>query len=250
MLWPFLLESCGSSLLGAVLQHEGYLEVDLVACDVALLDQDVHVLNPGALNVAQALVGPIEGFPYGCLKAIRGNGAYLVDARYAHACISPSRMCDQEALRYPSEISDQRSLVGADVRLGDDPYEPLALHYQDAVQLMLVHQLTRLVYVLVRPDSDEFACCDVLYPHRVRVATLGNHPRDYVAVGNHCYGALSLHYGQRSLLRLDHLPSCIHYAGAGLDCDHAGDHQVPYLRHLPHPFCFAACLIGNLPLCA
>src|SRR5688572_5656144 len=175
MLWPFLLESCSSSLLGAVLQDEGDLQVDLVANYVAILDHDVHVLNPGALNVAQGLVGAIESFPYGCLKALRGNGAYLVDARYAHACISPSRMsCDQEALRYPSGISDQRPLVGADVRLGDDPYQPVALEDQDAVQLMLIHQLTRLLYVLVRPDSDQFVRCNVLYPNRVRVATLGN----------------------------------------------------------------------------
>src|SRR5215218_1938115 len=61
---------------------------------------------------------------------------------------------------------------------------------------------------------------------------------------------LSLHYRQRSLLLLDHPPSCIHYARAGLDCDHAGDHQVPYLRHLAHPFRFLACLIGYLPLFA
>src|SRR5215204_6184578 len=94
MLWPFLFESCGSSLLGAVLQDEGNLQVHLVADDVAVLYQDVHALNPGALNVAQGLVGAIESFPYGCLKALRGNGAYLVDARYAHACISPSRMCE------------------------------------------------------------------------------------------------------------------------------------------------------------
>src|SRR5215218_8510778 len=166
MLWPFLFESCGSSLLGSVLQDEGNLQVDLVANYVAVLDHDVHVLNPGALNVAQGLVGAIESFPYGCLKALWGNGAslwgngaslwgngaYLVDARYAHASISPSRMCDQ-ALRYPSGISGQRPLVGADVRLGDDPYEPVSLHDQDAVQLMLVHQLTRLLYVLVRPDG-------------------------------------------------------------------------------------------------
>src|SRR5215217_5220511 len=35
---------------------------------------------------------------------------------------------------------------------------------------------------------------------------------------------LSIHYRQRSLLLLDHQPSCIHYARSGLDCDHAGDH--------------------------
>src|SRR5215203_478322 len=71
---------------------------------------------------------------------------------------------------------------------------------------------TRLLYVLVRPDSDKFARCDVVYRHRVRVATLGNHPRDYVAVGNYCHGALSVHYRQRSLLLLEHPPRCIHYA--------------------------------------
>src|SRR5215211_4813291 len=61
---------------------------------------------------------------------------------------------------------------------------------------------------------------------------------------------LSLHYRQRSLLLLDQQPSRIHYARAGLDCGHAGDHQVPYLRHLAHPFRFLACLIGYLPLFA
>jgi hypothetical protein len=32
-----------------LLQHEGYLYVDLVACDVAVLDQDILILNPRAL---------------------------------------------------------------------------------------------------------------------------------------------------------------------------------------------------------
>src|SRR5215217_449481 len=109
-----------------------------------------------------------RGLPLWLPQSHPGKRRYLVDARYAHSCISSSPIFDQEALRYPSGISDQRPLIGADVRLGDDPYEPVTLHDQDAVQLMLVHQLTRLLYVLVRPDSDEFACCDVLYPHRVR----------------------------------------------------------------------------------
>ena len=71
-----------------LLQHEGDLEVDLVADDVAVLDHDVHVLNLSALDVAQGLVGAIEGLPYSRLEAVRGDGANLVDARHAHAFTS------------------------------------------------------------------------------------------------------------------------------------------------------------------
>jgi hypothetical protein len=54
-------------------QDEGNLQVDLVASYVAVLDHDVHVLDPGALDVAQGLVGAVEGFPYGRLEALRGR---------------------------------------------------------------------------------------------------------------------------------------------------------------------------------
>jgi hypothetical protein len=39
-----------------LLQDEGNLQVDLVADDVTVLDHDVHVLHPGALDVAQGLI--------------------------------------------------------------------------------------------------------------------------------------------------------------------------------------------------
>ena len=42
--------------LGAILQDEGDLKIDLVADDIAVLDHDVHVLDPGALYVAQGLL--------------------------------------------------------------------------------------------------------------------------------------------------------------------------------------------------
>lgn len=40
------------------------------------------------------------------------------------------------------------------VRLRDDPDEPVVLHDQNAVWVVLGHQPARLFYVLIRPDRD------------------------------------------------------------------------------------------------
>ena len=82
---PLVASAVPAKLL---LQDEGNLQVDLVADDVAVLDHDVHVLNPSALDVAQGLVGALQSLPYGRLEAVRGDGANLVDARHAHAFTS------------------------------------------------------------------------------------------------------------------------------------------------------------------
>src|SRR5215207_695784 len=71
------------SLLGGLLQDEGNLQVDLVTGDAAILDHDVHVLDPGGLHVAQGLVGTIYAFLYGRLEAVRRSSAYL-----SHGCNS------------------------------------------------------------------------------------------------------------------------------------------------------------------
>jgi hypothetical protein len=64
-------------LLGVVLENEGDLEVDLVANYVAILDHDVHILDPGALYIPEGLCGPGYGLPDGVLEALLRDGADL-----------------------------------------------------------------------------------------------------------------------------------------------------------------------------
>src|SRR5215213_5218215 len=66
--------------LGAVFEDEGDLQVDLVALDVTVLYEDIHVLDPATLHVAQRLVSTVYGFLDGLLKALWVDGAQL---RYA-----------------------------------------------------------------------------------------------------------------------------------------------------------------------
>jgi hypothetical protein len=66
--------------LGAVLQDERDVHVDLVALDVAVINEDVHVLYPATLHVAQRLVCAVYAFLDGLLEAFWVNGAQL---RYA-----------------------------------------------------------------------------------------------------------------------------------------------------------------------
>src|SRR3712207_1255965 len=70
--------------LGAVLQDEGDRHVCLVADDVAVLDHDVHVLNPGTLDAPKGLGGAGYSLIDGVLETLLGDGAQLGDACYAH----------------------------------------------------------------------------------------------------------------------------------------------------------------------
>src|ERR671911_162706 len=101
---------------------------------------------------------------------------------------------------------------------------------------MLVHEPSRFVYVLLRPDSHELLRSDVLNRHRCRVPAFGYHVSDDVAVGDYAYGPLTLDDRERTLLLLDHPLGRIHYARSGLDGHHSGDHSIPYLRHIHHSF--------------
>src|SRR5215203_3026341 len=85
-------------VLGVILKHEGDLEVDLVALDVALLDHDVLIFDPGALYVPQRLGGPGYGLLDGILEALLRDGADL--------CYP----CDAHTLESPL-LSDARSLM-------------------------------------------------------------------------------------------------------------------------------------------
>src|SRR5215203_1305062 len=71
------------SSLGAVFKDEGDGYVDLVAPDVAVIDEDVHVLHPTTLYASQRLVGPIYAFLYSFLETIR-----MDDAQLGYACNS------------------------------------------------------------------------------------------------------------------------------------------------------------------
>ena len=69
--------------MGTVLQDEGDGYVDFVTLDIAVIDEDVHVLDLTTLHASQRLVGPIYGFLYSFLEAIR-----MDDAQLGYACNS------------------------------------------------------------------------------------------------------------------------------------------------------------------
>src|SRR5918998_755910 len=70
--------------LGTTLQNERDLEVDLVAGDVAVLDQHVLVLDPGALYAAQGRGSAADGLLDGILEACLRRRAQFRDAGYRH----------------------------------------------------------------------------------------------------------------------------------------------------------------------
>ncbi len=76
--WPL-------SLGGALFKDEGDVHVDLVTLDVAVLDEDVHVLYPATLYVAQRLVCAVYAFLDGLLKALWVHGAQLRYACNSHS---------------------------------------------------------------------------------------------------------------------------------------------------------------------
>jgi len=69
-------------------QHEGDLEVHLVALDVAVFDHDVLILNPSALYVPQGLSGPTYGLLDGVLKALLLDSADLSYRSNTHTFLS------------------------------------------------------------------------------------------------------------------------------------------------------------------
>jgi hypothetical protein len=66
--------------LGTVLQDERDVHVNLVALDVAIINEDIHVFYPATLHVAQRLVCVVYAFLDGLLEALWADGAQL---RYA-----------------------------------------------------------------------------------------------------------------------------------------------------------------------
>src|SRR5829696_7096635 len=70
--------------LGGVLQHEGDQHVHLISSYLTVLHEDVHVLNPSTLYIAQGLGGSLYAFTDGRLEAVWGSGAYLSHACYGH----------------------------------------------------------------------------------------------------------------------------------------------------------------------
>src|SRR5215207_9817560 len=67
-----------------VFEDEGDGEVHLVADDAAVVDQDVHVLDPAALDVPQRARGAAHGLVDGGLEALLIRGADLDHSGDAH----------------------------------------------------------------------------------------------------------------------------------------------------------------------
>jgi hypothetical protein len=68
----------GRGVLCGVLEHEGDGQVHFVADDVVVFHEDVHVLDPATLYVAQGPRGTFYALPYGLLKAVRRDGLISV----------------------------------------------------------------------------------------------------------------------------------------------------------------------------
>jgi hypothetical protein len=64
--------------LGAVLQHERDCHVGLVAHDVAILNHDVHILNPAPLDAPKGLGGTGDSLIDGVLETLLGDGTICV----------------------------------------------------------------------------------------------------------------------------------------------------------------------------
>src|SRR5215212_10681841 len=67
-----------------LLQQESNLHIDLVALDVAILDQDVLVLNPRALHTPERRSGTGYGLVDGVLEAGLRGSAQLRDSGNTH----------------------------------------------------------------------------------------------------------------------------------------------------------------------
>src|SRR5215211_2336528 len=72
-----------------LLKLEGDLHVDLVACDVAVLNHDVHVLHPATLHAPERLGGSGYSLVDGVLEALLRDGAKFCDSRNAHTFVPP-----------------------------------------------------------------------------------------------------------------------------------------------------------------
>src|ERR671932_2745025 len=82
---PFV--STALSGLLSLFQDERDRQVDLVADDVAVLDQHVLVLDPSTLNVPEGAGGTLDGHVNRVLKALIGGGTQLCYASYAHKAL-------------------------------------------------------------------------------------------------------------------------------------------------------------------
>src|SRR5215203_5736451 len=67
-----------------LLQQEGYLHIGLVACDVAVLYHDVHILNPATLHASKRLGRTGYGLVDGILEARLRDSAQLCYSGNTH----------------------------------------------------------------------------------------------------------------------------------------------------------------------
>src|SRR4051812_3543346 len=81
---PCRAEGHGLRSPGSALEDEGHLHVDLVLGDLAVLELDPLVLDPGRGDAAQGLGGALEALPNGVLEALRRGGGDLAHARNGH----------------------------------------------------------------------------------------------------------------------------------------------------------------------
>src|SRR4051794_29123140 len=78
---PCRAEGHGLRSPGSALEDEGHLHVDLVLGDLAVLELDALVLDPGRGDAAQGLGGALQALTDGVLEALRRGGG-----DFAHAC--------------------------------------------------------------------------------------------------------------------------------------------------------------------
>src|ERR687886_2855358 len=71
----------------SLFQDERDRQVNLVADDVAVLDQHVLVLDPSTLDVPEGTGGTLDGHVNRVLKALIGGGTQLCYASYAHKAL-------------------------------------------------------------------------------------------------------------------------------------------------------------------
>jgi hypothetical protein len=146
------------------------------------------------------------------------------------------------AERRVRRLLGERPLVGADVRLGNDSDEPITLlRHEHAIELVLSHQLARVVEVLIRPRRDKLSGRDVIDAARGGVTPLRNDSGDHVAIGDHPHYPVPLDDRKRSLLLLNHPLRGVHDTGARLHGDDVRDHPISDL--LSH----RSSLLANFP---
>src|SRR5829696_7841308 len=83
---------------GSIVEDEGNLHIHLVFGDLIVVDRDAHLLDPGALDVAQGLGGAVDPLMDGILEALVGRGTQLSDLGDGHGSpLSGSKVSEERS---------------------------------------------------------------------------------------------------------------------------------------------------------